>query len=159
MARFEFDATGQPQREEFTILPDGSYSAVCTASEMVANKSGEGQHLLLKFSVFEGPREGAFVSDRLNLVNPNPQTVEIAYKVLTDLLLAMEGVRGTAKVENTDDLIGHPVVIKVGTNKATEQYGPSNKITKYSPWVAGSAPQPVAVAVAAGPPAKAPWEK
>ncbi len=158
MARIDFDATGQPPREEFTPLPDGIYSAVCTAADMVANKSGSGQHLLLKFSVFEGSREGSVVMDRLNLVNDNAQTVDIAYKVLTDLLLAMEAIRGTAKIADTGELVGHPVSIKVGTNPAKDNYGPSNKITKYLPYVAGgSTPQPVAVA--AGPPAKAPWEK
>ena len=52
-------------------------------SEMRATTDGTGQLLWLELDVLEGAYAGRKLFDRLNLVNANPTTVEIAQRTLS----------------------------------------------------------------------------
>ena len=72
-----FDAnTVEPSN--FDVFPAGKYLAQIVSSEMRPTKDGRGQYLFLELDILEGPFAGRKLFDRLNLVNDNPDTVDIA---------------------------------------------------------------------------------
>jgi hypothetical protein len=80
MARFDtsFDATSVEPTTAQELLPAGKYRAQIVESEMRVTKNGMGQFLWLMLDILEGEQKGRKIFDQLNLVNPNPTTVEIA---------------------------------------------------------------------------------
>ena len=85
MARFDtsFDATSVEPTTAYELLPAGKYRAQIVESEMRVTKNGMGQFLWLMLDILEGEHKGRKIFDQLNLVNPNPTTVEIAQRTLS----------------------------------------------------------------------------
>ena len=75
-----FDATSVEPNKPFELLPPGRYVVQIVNSEMRPTKDGMGQLLWLELDVLEGACAGRKLFDRLNLVNANPTTVEIAQR-------------------------------------------------------------------------------
>ena len=76
-----FDATARGADQGLEVLPPGRYPAQIVASEMRPTKAGRAD-LWLELDLLEGEHQGRKLFDRLNLINPNPQTVEIAQRTL-----------------------------------------------------------------------------
>lgn len=112
----------------FEAIPAGEYLAQITKSEMKANKAKTGHFLLLIHTVIEGKHKGSSIFVRLNLDNPNPKAVEIANKELNSICQACE----QEGVEDSEDLHGIPMCIKVVVEPATAQWSASNAIKKWS---------------------------
>ena len=165
MAQFgaTFDATTVEPNKPFDILPLGRYVVQIVASEMRATKDGQGQYLWLELDVLEGELQGRKLFDRLNLVNANPTTVEIAQRTLSAICHAV----GKLQVQDSEELHLIPFVadVKVQPSK-TEGYGPSNTLRylpleqpKTAPTGARTAPPPASARAGLRPgtvPAQAP---
>ena len=82
-----FDATGIEPTQTLEVLPPGKYPAQIVNSDLRLTKDGMGQYLFLEIDVLEGPYQGRKLFDRLNLVNANPQAVEIAQRTLSAICL------------------------------------------------------------------------
>jgi hypothetical protein len=96
------------------------------------------------------------VFGNLNIRNANPKAEEIGRQQLGDICRAI----GLARVGDTDQLIGHSLMVKLDVEKS-EQYGDKNNVKGFKP-INGGSPSVVAKpAVAAAAPAKAapPWAK
>lgn len=93
MARFDtsFDATSVEPTTAYELLPAGKYRAQIVESEMRVTKNGMGQFLWLMLDILEGEHKGRKIFDQLNLVNPNPTTVEIAQRTLSAICHAKRG--------------------------------------------------------------------
>jgi len=127
-----------PQNAKYTetladssALPAGEYVAEIVKSEVKATKAGTGHYLALRFRVIEGEHVGRLVFTNLNYDNPNPQAVEIAFKALNSIkeccgLSPDEG-------EDTEELHGIPMTLKVTIRKGNDQYPDSNEIRAYTP--------------------------
>jgi len=115
--------------DSFEAVPAGEYLAQITKSEMKANKAKTGHFLLLIHTIIEGKHKGSSIFVRLNLDNPNPKAVEIANKELNSICQACE----QEGVEDSEDLHGIPMCIKVAVEEATAQWPASNNIKKWSP--------------------------
>ena len=90
-----FDAnTVEPSN--FDVFPAGKYLAQIVASEMRPTKDGRGQYLFLELDILEGPFAGRKLFDRLNLVNDNPDTVDIATRTLSSICRAITSIRNGA---------------------------------------------------------------
>src|SRR5215831_12209614 len=102
MAKFgtTFDATGIEPIQPLEVLPSGKYIAQIVNSEMRLTKDGTGQYLFLEIDVLEGPYQGRKLFDRLNLVNANSQTVEIAQRTLSAICHATKRMQ----VEDSEEL-------------------------------------------------------
>ena len=79
MATLNFNANEVEPALEFEAIPAGKYLAVITASEIKATQSGSGSYLELTFEVIEGEYRARKLWARLNLDNPNPVAVKIAF--------------------------------------------------------------------------------
>ena len=163
MARFDtsFDATSVEPTTAHELLPAGKYRAQIVESEMRVTKNGMGQFLWLMLDILEGEHKGRKMFDQLNLVNPNPTTVEIAQRTLSAICHAT----GKMHVSDSEELHLIPMTIQVKVKPPKNGYGESNAIAYLPPERGAVAravkPTPAAPATPAAPPkmASAPWNK
>ena len=143
-----FDAnTVEPSN--FDVFPAGKYLAQIVSSEMRPTKDGRGQYLFLELDILEGQFAGRKLFDRLNLVNDNPDTVDIATRTLSSICRAT----GQMQVKDSEQLHLIPLIADVRVRPPKGQYGESNSI-RYLPRNATAAPAtraPVAYASAPAP--------
>ncbi|MBI4968209.1 MAG: DUF669 domain-containing protein [Rhodospirillales bacterium] len=131
MAHFgaTFDATAVEPSKPIELLPPERYVVQIVASEMRATKDGQGQYLWLELDVLEGEFQGRKLFDRLNLVNSNPTTVEIAQRTLSAICHAT----GRMQVQDSEELHLVPMMADVRVQPSkTEGYGPANTL-RYLP--------------------------
>lgn len=143
-----FDANSV-EPSNFDVFPAGKYLAQIVASEMRPTKDGRGQYLFLELDILEGPFAGRKLFDRLNLVNDNPDTVDIATRTLSSICRAT----GQMQVKDSEQLHLIPLIADVRVRPPKGQYGESNSI-RYLPRNAAAAPAtraPVAYASAPAP--------
>jgi hypothetical protein len=154
-----FDASAVEPLGNYDVLPPGKYVAQIVNSEMRPTKDGMGQYLYLELDILEGAARGRRLFDRINLVNSNPETVQIAQRTLSSICRAA----GKLQVSNSEQLHLIALVLEVKIRPPKGQYGESNAI-RYLPssgvapvQSAGStAPQAVAPAAASG---AMPWKR
>jgi hypothetical protein len=104
-----FDATGVAPAAPLELLPPGRYAAQIVNSEMRPTRAGNGQYLWLELDVIEGSHQGRKLWDQLNLVNPNPQTVEIAQRTLSAICHAV----GQMQVSDSEALHFRPLQVTI----------------------------------------------
>ena len=163
MARFDtsFDATSVEPTTPYELLPAGKYRAQIVESEMRVTRNGMGQFLWLMLDILDGHYQGRKIFDQLNLVNPNPTTVEIAQRTLSAICHAT----GRMHVSDSEELHLIPMTIQVKIKPPKNGYGESNAIAYLPPERGAVArvakPTPGAPATPAAPPkmASAPWNK
>ncbi|MEO5375093.1 MAG: DUF669 domain-containing protein [Alphaproteobacteria bacterium] len=154
MANFgaTFDATGVEPSKPFEVLPPGRYLVQIVASEMRVTRDGMGQQLWLELDVLDGEYAGRKLFDRLNLVNNNIQTVEIASRTLSAICHAT----GRMQVQDSEELHLIPMIADVKVKPPKNGYGEFNSM-HYMPRD-GNAPAaaPATTAKPAGQPRSAP---
>ena len=131
-----FDANSV-EPSNFDVFPAGKYLAQIVSSEMRPTKDGRGQYLFLELDILEGPFAGRKLFDRLNLVNDNPDTVDIATRTLSSICRAT----GQMQVKDSEQLHLIPLIADVRVRPPKGQYGESNSI-RYLPRSAAAAPTP-----------------
>jgi hypothetical protein len=136
MARLNFNTKNAPEREtSYDLLPDGWYQAEIVASEMKQTKAGNGSYISLRFKLDGNPsHDGRQLFCNLNIDNPNPKAVEIAQRQLADIMDCM----GLSEVEDSEELHGKPMLIKVRTRKGTGGYEDQNEIKGFKPAQSGA---------------------
>ena len=146
-----FDIAEMPVAEQrsFDPVPAGWYTAAIAGAELKTTKAGTGNYIAVRFDITGPSHEGRVVFTNLNTRNPNPKAEEIGRAQLGDIMRAT----GVAKLEDTDQLLGGNLKIKV-TVKNDPTYGPGNEVKSFEA-IEGSAP-PKAAAPAA-PSAAPPW--
>lgn len=95
---------------------------------MRPTKDGRGQYLYLELDILDGQFAGRKLFDRLNLVNDNPDTVDIAKRALSSICRAT----GQMQVKDSEQLHLIPMIADVRVRPPKGQYGESNSI-RYLP--------------------------
>ena len=132
MAKIGFSSKGKEKMNDFSSIPADDYVVEIIKSEMKKTKNYEktgGECLNIHFKVLEGEYSGRLLFSGLNLINNNPQTVEIAEKELATIVAAC-GKDGD-DVDESEELHGIPMLIKVVVKPATSQYPEKNEIKFY----------------------------
>ena len=156
-----FVAADMPQSDRnFDPIPAGWYDVSITGAELRQTKAGTGQYIAVRYDVTGPTHQGRVIFGNLNIRNANPQAESIGRQQLGELMRAI----GLAKVEDTDQLIGHHLQIKVKIRESAG-YDPQNDVsgfrasggaaTQAAPKAQGTTSQQ---AQASGG-AKAPWAK
>ena len=128
MVALVFDArTVAPDTGTPEALPAGWYNAQITETEMKPTKDGTGAYLALTLSVLDGQYASRKVFARLNLRNANPTAQEIAYKQLSAICHAV----GVIQMQDTQELQGKPMKVKVKFRAATADYEASNDVAAW----------------------------
>lgn len=144
-----FDASAIEPSSGYDVLPPGKYLAQIVASEMRPTKDGRGQYLFLEVDIIDGQFAGRKLFDRLNLVNDNPDTVQIAQRTLSSICRAV----GKMQVSNSEQLHLVPLIADVRVRPPKGQYGESNSI-RYLPRNGAVATAPAATSPSAPAPAR-----
>jgi len=146
---------------DFTPLPAGDYNVTIQDAEIKQTKSGTGQYINLKLHVDGPTHNGRLLFGVLNIKNDSSQAELIGRGQLGSILRALQ----IESLEDTDQLIGGPLTVKVVVKPASGQYKEGNEIKSYkaagdTPAPAPRAPAPAKPAPASAP-AKAspPWAK
>ncbi len=158
-----FDATNVPMRESLEAIPSGWQNVVIETSEMKDTSKKDGQYLELSMKILDGQYAGRKLFDRLNLVNPNPTAVEIAYKTLSSIAHAT----GVLRAENSMQYHNIPIKVKVKMRAGrtvvnadtgeSKEFDASNEIGEYdninsNHATGGTGPAAIAAAGGAAPP-------
>ena len=131
-----FNAADVQPTSDYSPLPNGEYLVVVLASDMKPTKSG-GQYLELELEVLDGNFKGRKLWDRINLVNTNPKTVEIAQRQLSSLCHAI----GVMNVTDSAQLHNIPVIATIKYKDPQNGYGASNEVRGYKKANDQSTPQ------------------
>lgn len=128
MAQLNFDATQvAPDAGQLDAIPAGWYNVSMDQSEMKPTKDGSGAYLECRFNILDGQYVGCKLFARLNLRNTNPVAQEIAYKQLSAIAHAVN----ILNVQDSSQLHGHPLKVKVKLRPASGEYEASNEISAY----------------------------
>lgn len=122
-----FDSNNHQDMNSFEPIPAGEYLAKITESEIKDTAAGTGKYVKLKFEVIEGEYKGRLIWNNLNIINPNPTAVEIAQKELATICRAI----GKPVIQDTNELHGIPMLMKVRIVPAKGDYPASNSPTGY----------------------------
>jgi hypothetical protein len=138
----------------FEPLPAGWYTAVVNGAEIKVTKAGTGKYIAVRYDITGPTHQGRVVFGNLNIKNPNPTAEKIGREQLGEIMRAV----GLATVQDTDQLIGGQLMIKLDVRES-EQYGASNDVKGFKS--SGSAPPAAAKAAPAAATGKAapPWVK
>jgi Protein of unknown function (DUF669) len=123
-----FDASKVEPSTVFDPIPAGKYLAAIIDSKMKATKSGKGQYLELALQILEGEFKGRQVWARLNLDNPNPQTVKIARGELSAICRAV----GVMAPKDSTDLHNLPMVVTVRCKKRQDTGEITNELRGFA---------------------------
>ena len=147
---FSVDALPVSDRN-FEPLPAGWYTAVVNGAEIKVTKAGTGKYIAVRYDITGPTHQGRVVFGNLNIKNPNATAEKIGREQLGEIMRAI----GLATVQDTDQLIGGQLMIKLDVRES-EQYGASNDVKGFKS--NGSAPPKAAPAAASGK-AAPPWVK
>jgi len=137
-------------------IPAGEYTVSIAAADLTPTKDGTGQYIKLKLNVIAPTHQGRVLFSNLNIRNQSAKAEEIGLQQLGAVMRAI----GLATIEDTDQLIGGVMDVKVTVKAATDQYPAGNEVKAYKP-LSGAAPvkpqQAAAQPQQAAAPAKRPW--
>lgn len=135
MARLNFDPRNVEPNAVFEPVPTSWYTGQIVESSLKPTSNQNGHYLELKVQIMGGDYNNRTIFDRLNLDNPNQQTVDIAYRTLSAICHAV-GL-GQQEVEDSQLLHGRPLLFKVNERPARTdattgtRYEASNEIKGY----------------------------
>lgn len=137
MVQISFDATKvDPNTGGGDVFETGEYTFQIVSSSAKATKKGDGTMLLLEASCLEEGFAGKRLTIRLNVQNPSPQAVEIAYRDLSAICY----VTGQLHIQDTQQLHGRPFRIRLEKVERSDKPGTyGNEIRAYMD-VQGNAP-------------------
>lgn len=149
-----YSAEDMPVSEKsYEPLPAGWYTASITSAELKNTKSGTGQYIAIRYDIIGPTQQGRIVFGNLNIRNPSATAEGIGRQQLGEIMRAI----GIAKVQDTDELIGGQLSIKIAI-KASDQYGDQNEVKGFKAIAGSTPPAPVVKASASGK-AAPPWQK
>jgi|TARA_R110000787_G_scaffold91982_3_gene193694 hypothetical protein len=147
----------------FDPIPAGWYEVSVNSAELKETKAGTGEYIAMRYDVLGPAHQGRVIFGNLNIRNPNPKAQDIGIQQLGELMRAI----GLASVEDTDQLVGGHLEVKVKIREASGGYEASNDVSGFKAIKGGATPMPAKkpakkAAAAAEPEAAAgspPWAK
>lgn len=130
-----FDSTGIADMG-FDPIPEGTYLAMISKSEVKENQKKTGYYVLFHFVVLEGDQKGRKFFELVNYMHDSIQTQEIGQKTLATLRRAVLGADGP--LPNTDVLHGVPIKVKLGILPAEGKYRAKNNCLLFEPAQSGT---------------------
>lgn len=111
-----FVADELPQSDRsYDLLPEGWYDATITKAEVGLTKAGTGTKIDVRYDITGPTQQGRVIFASLNIRNPNLEAERIGREQLGEVMRAI----GLAKVQDSDEMIGGTLSIKVKIKKAS----------------------------------------
>lgn len=131
----------EPENRDFSPIPAGEYVVTMTESDVKDVKPPKvGQYVEAVFEIAEGAHKGRKLWERFNIVNPNDDTVRIAYQQLAAIAVAVGHV---GELRDTRALHYKPLAVRVemipaGTVKKNYRYEKdTNEVKAYKALAGG----------------------
>lgn len=151
----EFDVQTLPQSESnFDPLPAGWYNVSIKGAELKNTKDSTGAYIAVRYDVIGPTHSGRVVWGNINIRNKSEKAEAIGRQQLGELMRAI----GLAKVNDTDQLIGGNLAIKLSIRE-DEKYGNSNEVKGFKAIEGSQPPMPASVGKAPAAKAKPAWVK
>ena len=115
------------EENNFEPIPDGWYEVLISSTQLKQTKAGTGEYIALRYNVLGPTHEGRVIVGKLNIRNPNPKTQDIGIRQLGELMRAI----GLASVEDTDQLIGGHLEVKVKISESSGGCKISNYVSNF----------------------------
>lgn len=115
--------------DPFKPLPAGWYLAEIFKSKLTPTKDKKGKYLDNGYTILEGEFKGRKVYGNINLVNASDMAVRIGRADLKKICVAV-GHEG--ELEETEDLFGIPLCIKLSVKEATSQWPAKNEVKNFA---------------------------
>lgn len=145
-----------PEGRSYDLLPDGWYTATIAKAELGQTKSGTGTKIDVRYDITGPSHQGRVMFGSVNIRNQSPKAEEIGRQQLGEIMRAI----GLARVQDTDELIGGNLSIKVKTKPADGQYEARNEIAGWKAIDGAAPPKPMATtSTGATTSAAPPWAK
>jgi len=129
MARLEqsFDVNSAPKSDrpegDFQPLPAGWYTARITKADLLDTAAG-GKRISLRFDILLPTHQGRVVFGNLNIKNASEKAERIGWQQFGEVARAV----GLAKVDDTDQLIGKVLDIRLTQRAASGDYPAGNNV-------------------------------
>jgi len=124
-----FDPTSVPDAGKFAPVPPGWYAAEIDRAEVKKTNSGDGSYISMQCGIIGDKANGRKIFTKIHLKNKNSTCMDIGKRQLAECCLAL----GIGVPDDTDELIGKPLMIKVKIEPARGEYPASNDVDKYKP--------------------------
>lgn len=142
----------------YDLIPEGWYNATITKAELNMTKAGTGQKIDMRYDITGPTQQGRVVFGTVNVRNQSQKAEEIGRQQLGEIMRAV----GLAKIQDTDELVGGSICVRVKIKPAENGYDARNEVSGFKsasgalPQVTStSAPEPTAQPGGAKPP----WAK
>jgi len=123
----KFNVNEHKELDDFSAIPADDYVGKVIESKNVRNKKDTGSYLKLTFEITEGEFKGRKLWNNLNLDHTTAEAVEIAERTLATIMKAC----GKVAIEDSDELHGIEMTLRVVKKVATPNYPESNEIKNY----------------------------
>ena len=137
----------------FDPIPAGWYTAQIAKTELKDTKDSTGQYINMQMTITGPSYQGRVVFAMINIRNKSQKAEEIGRQQLGDLMRAL----GLARVQDTDELIGGNLSVKVDIQQSPG-YDPKTVVKSYKA-IEGSAPPMPTPAPTKSTGAAPPWAK
>lgn len=119
-----------PENEQgsFDPIPEGKYTVQIGAADLNPTKDGSGQYIKLKLNVTGPSHSGRVIFSNVNIRNKSSAAETIGRQQLRSIMTAL----GLATLNDTDQLIGGHLTVKIGIRPAEGQYEAQNDVKSYS---------------------------
>lgn len=145
--------TDLPEEEKgsYDPLPEGWYEVAMTGAELKDTKAGTGKYIKVEYTVIGENYTGRKIWGNLNIQNPSEKAEEIGRRQLNSLMSAV----GIDQLEDTDQLVGNDLKIKLKIREAKDGYDASNDVSGFKSL--GEKPSQSSTGESSS--NKAPWQK
>lgn len=159
-----FSASELPQSERsYDLIPEGWYTVKITDAKLAPTRAGTGEKIDVRYDIMGPTQQGRVTFGSINIRNQNPTAESIGLQQLGEIMRAV----GLDRIEDTDQLIGGELQIKIKIKQPTDKdkaagYDqPKNEISGFKAVEGRSAslPEPAAAAPASSGAASPPWAK
>lgn len=128
MAHLGFDATQvPPDTGQLDPVPAGWYIVMVDDAELKPTGDGTGARLAVRFNIADGQFANRKIYTGFNIRNASPIAQEIAFKQLSALAHSI----GVLQVQDTEQLKGIPLKIRVKIKPAKDGYDAQNEVTAF----------------------------
>lgn len=142
----------------YDLVPEGWYNATITKAELNNTKAGTGQKIDMRYDITGPTQQGRVVFGTVNVRNQSQKAENIGRQQLGEIMRAV----GLANIQDTDELVGGSICVRVKIRPAENGYDARNEVSGFKsasgalPQVTStSAPEPTAQPSGAKPP----WAK
>lgn len=131
---------------DYSPIPAGEYVANIKDAELKVTKDGTGQYIKLKLQIVAPTNAGRVIFSNLNIQNKSEKAEQIGRQQFGEVMRAL----GLNTVQDTDQLIGGTIGIKVSIREAQNGYEAQNEVKGYKSLNGSAPPRVLAAHVALG---------